>query len=275
MIVGGIVLYYPNVRRLEENICSIKPQVDKLILFNNGSELSQEVRAICKECILIDKKTNIGIAAGLNEICKYADKELNADWVLTLDQDSICPENLVSEYSKFMDLPDAGILCPQIHDMNFGKMGYDSGSNSQYDCIEACITSASLMRISAWKEVGGFWDGLFIDMVDFDICWSLVEHGYKIYRINSVALRHEIGHGREVSFRGQKAVAYNHTPVRDYYIIRNNILVGKKHGRLSQCIRWGIKRFMIIMRFEDNRWIKAKYMVRGMIHGIIGRTGGW
>ena len=273
MIAAGIVLYNPDEIRLAENIASVKHQFDNIILYNNGPTLSDSISEICQGCIIIGNKGNVGIAAALNAICDYADTNFSADWILTLDQDSICPSNLSKEYGKFLDLPNVAMLCPEINDRNFGIMAYDAAGREEFEEVESCITSASLLKISIWREIGGFWEDLFIDMVDFDICWSIHERGYKIYRINSVSLTHEIGHGRLVRFRGQDAVAYNHAPIRDYYIARNNILVGKKHGKLNQCFRWGLKRFLIIMRFEGNRPAKMWHMLKGLIHGLLGISG--
>ena len=125
-----------------------------------------------------------------------------------------------------------------------------------------------MLRISAWRKIGGFWDELFIDMVDFDLCWSLKEAGYKILRINNQVLLHEIGHARRVSFFGKDNVVYNHTPQRCYYMIRNTIAVGRKHGRRKQCRRWVLKRILLINFFESGRWRKNQMMLKGIIDGI-------
>ena len=37
MIIAGIVLYNPDICRLKENISAIRPQVDKIVLIENGS----------------------------------------------------------------------------------------------------------------------------------------------------------------------------------------------------------------------------------------------
>ena len=37
MIIAGIVLYNPDISRLKENISAIRPQVDKVVLIENGS----------------------------------------------------------------------------------------------------------------------------------------------------------------------------------------------------------------------------------------------
>ena len=125
-----------------------------------------------------------------------------------------------------------------------------------------------MLRLSAWREVGGFWDDLFIDMVDIDMCWQLKEKGYKILQVQSKALLHEIGHGKRVKLFGKDEVVYNHAPFRSYYMARNFVLVGTKHHRLYPCIRWCMRRFLLLNLYEDHRLSKDRQFLKGLIDGL-------
>jgi len=267
MIIACIVTYNPDITRLKENINSILPQVGKVIIFDNGSDNVQDVITEFEHlCTITRSVDNIGIASALNELCHHCEK-IGCEWVLTLDQDSVCPGNLMVEYSKLLSQPNVGMLSPRINDRNVGIL--DWNSDAQYDEIDACITSASLINLEAWRNVGGFWDDLFIDMVDFDMCWSLREKGYKILRVNTVSLLHEIGHSTSAVFRGSKVAILNHNPKRYYYIFRNTIAVGRRHHRLGQCLRWNVKRLWLVLRYEKNRGKKLWSIVRGTYDGVI------
>lgn len=54
--------------------------------------------------------------------------------------------------------------------------------------IDFCITSASCTNLAVWKEVGGFDERLFIDLVDNEFCKRLIVSGYKILRLNNLVL---------------------------------------------------------------------------------------
>lgn len=236
-ILAAIVLYFPDTKRLRDNINAILPQVDGIAFFNNGGTMPQTIEL--PGIVLDSESKNVGIAAALNHLCQYAiDNEY--DWILTLDQDSVCPEGLILEYKKYLGNPKIGMICPRILDRNYGSLHYDGQEGAGIEKIDACITSASLLRLSAWQQVRGFWEDLFIDMVDFDMCWSLQEKGFIILRTNLKSLLHEIGHSKRVLFRGEENVIYNHPPIRSYYISRNTIAVGRKHHRLKQCFRWDL-----------------------------------
>ncbi len=265
-VLAGIVLYYPDKNRLQDNIDRIFPQVDALAVFDNGGgkdALPQDERII----YLTLDRVNVGIARALNELSRYG-QENGYDWILTLDQDSVCPEGMIETYKRFWDDLKIGILCPIGVDRNYGQMEGLSPMNAVTHEIDACITSGSLMRLSAWKEVGGFWNELFIDMVDFDICWAMKVKGYKIIQAG-VFLDHEVGHGKPCTLFGKRTMVFNHPPFRVYYMIRNTIAVCRRHGRVRQGVRWIVKRSLLINLYEDRRLKKVWMILKGIVSGLM------
>ena len=265
-VLAGIVTYHPEKDRLIENIKAISPQVDLVVIWDNGGLEELD----CEEHPIIlpnEEQQNLGIATALNRLCEYGTRH-GFDWIITLDQDSVAPGTLVSAYQPFTSDASVGMLCPCILDRNYGSMAYDTGAGQETETVDACITSASMLRLSAWKEIGGFWDHLFIDMVDFDLCWSLQEKGYRILRVNSVSLLHEIGRSRKVRFLGKEEVVFNHSPFRCYYMIRNMLIVGKKHNRYRKCLRWAVRRFLLINLHEPQKFRKDRMMLKGFRDGL-------
>ncbi|MCQ2192705.1 MAG: glycosyltransferase family 2 protein [Paludibacteraceae bacterium] len=270
-MLAGIVLYNPEVERLKANISSIVNQVDKLVLIENGSTSTEYLQdPFFKNIEVIFNGGNLGIARALNQICDYAKKN-SYKWVLTLDQDSVCPANIISEYKKFVNTPCAGMLCPVIEDRNVGMItGFDKEPVSE---VSLCITSASLLNVDAWQKVGGFYEPFFIDGVDFDMCMLLSENGYKIYRVNSVKLVHEVGRSKKVNCFGREEIVFNHGPIRCYYMIRNRVLLGKRHANLMNQLKVVLKRFVLINLYEHNRIEKNCKGFKGLLHGFIGKYG--
>lgn len=276
-MIAGIVLFNPDISRLQQNINTILPQVEKLILVDNGSKNIDKVQELLNIFYKSDKVyvlllgDNFGIAKAQNEICRWA-LNYGYEWAITLDQDSVCPNNLVEEYKKIIMDPSVGMVCPKITDRNFGEI-FDGLVHEDIEEVSQCIASASAIRISVWEEVGGFYEPLFIDSVDFDICWSIREHGYKIIRNNKVVLLHEVGHSRVVHFAGKDRLILNHTPLRYYYKMRNSFIVGRRHHRLYRSLRASCRLVYQINRYENNRLAKNKMLFIGFLHGIIGITG--
>ena len=108
---------------------------------------------------------------------------------------------------------------------------------------------------------------MFIDAVDFDICYSLRDKGYKIYRINYTGLYHEVGHGENKSFLGRKIVVYHQKPIRIYYFSRNMLLMHRKHKKLYT-LRHMIKNELAlltrILLYEDHKKKKINAYFKGV-----------
>ena len=68
-IITGIILYNPDLYRLRENISAILPQVDKVVLVENGSSDISYLKEFEDEKIeLIVNDANMGMAYGLNQV---------------------------------------------------------------------------------------------------------------------------------------------------------------------------------------------------------------
>lgn len=291
-ILAGITLYNPNIDRLEENIEAIFSQVEEVVCVDNGSDNFKQIEQLLSlkypEIVVIQNKMNLGIAKALNQMFEYA-KENGYEWVLTLDQDSVCPDNLIKSYREvvsglnkfddsFMvqdeqmrqeneDLKHVGILCPQTVDRNF-----DSGTDHQekYTLVDRCITSASLTSLKTWEKVGGFWEDLFIDFVDHDFCAKCKEHGIKILQLNDVQILHELGNGVHHNFLGRRVTALNHSPMRKYYMVRNWIIYMYVH---KDVIDYKKERnsyrffFLKTFLFEKQKLKKLRQMRKGRRDG--------
>lgn len=176
----GIVLYNPDLNRLNENIKKIEKQVDEVLYINNNSQNTKKIEEIINKKnkentvkhTLINNNENLGIAYALNQILNYA-YENNYQWFLTLDQDSVCNSNLIKEYLKYINLPNIAMITCNKEDRNFKNL--EKVTMQEYEEVDSCITSSCFNKTSALKEVGGFDNYFFIDYVDFDICYSLKE----------------------------------------------------------------------------------------------------
>lgn len=271
-ILAGITLFNPDLVRLKDNLRAIAPQVDAVVCFDNGSRNSAEVREMIRseeKAVLIEGSQNFGVAYALNRIFEYAESH-QAEWIITLDQDSVCPSDLVPRYLKALeDLNDnrIAVLCPVTRDRNFER---EQEIHGEYEQVKDCITSASFNRVSAWKAVGGFYEPLFIDFVDYDFCAKLVEHGFTLYRVNRAFILHEIGHGENHRLFGREVTALNHSAERKYYMVRNHIYYMNLHRDVvnyayerNKCIFLFIKTIL----FEQDRRIKLSAMFRGLHDG--------
>lgn len=144
-IYAGIVTYNPDLTRLNENISAVYPQADKLIIVDNGSDNYAEICELIKQfpnvCMIHNHK-NQGIAKALNQIMETAKAE-NANWVLSLDQDSVISDSLIAHYRPYLDTPGLGMLTCILKDRN--TTGFTAKDlNGECEEVQRCITSGCL-----------------------------------------------------------------------------------------------------------------------------------
>ena len=259
-IPAGIVMFNPDIYRLKENVCAVIVQCVHIYLIDNGSSNIKEIYEILgsfnqSKITIIRNEKNQGIAKALNQLTSMAQRD-GFEWILTLDQDSISPSNIIEEFNKYIKDMNTGMLCPVICDRNKGNtIDIKNGSKE----INECITSGSLLNIKAWKEIGGFDENMFIDGVDFDICYRLRQFGYKILCVQSIVLLHELGHIEWHRFIFWRVLVKNHSPFRKYYIARNIIYIARKRESfflIFKSILQEVKLVSIVFLYEKDKKTK-------------------
>ncbi|BBH27392.1 glycosyl transferase family 2 [Intestinibaculum porci] len=270
--LASITTYNSNLDRLRLNVDAIAKQVDRVLIIDNNSENFQDIQDLLSSILNVDyiiNKENLGVATALKQAMDYAIKK-NYSWVLTLDQDSVCYDGLIEEYKKFTNLPDVGILSCNIIDRNFSEKN-DFNQHENYKEIEKCITSASFTNVKAYKDTDGYDTSMFIDGVDWDICYNFRSHGYKIYKINFDGVLHEVGHGRNVKLLGKEYIVYGESPLRNYYSARNNIYLAKKYPEyvsFTRTILREIKFIILIILYENKKFAKVSNRLKGLLEGM-------
>lgn len=271
-VLAGIVTYNPDITRLKENITKLLKQVQYIYIIDNGSSNISQIEKLIleeKKYIYLKKfERNLGIAKALKEIMNYS-KEKNFKWVLSLDQDSIIEDGLVDRYiisSNLVECNNVGMFTCLIKDRNFEDKKYEEQDKKLID-VPYCITSAAFTNVDKYFKTSGYDVDFFIDAVDFDICYSLRDLGYRICRVNYVGLYHEVGQGENRCFLGKKIVVYHQKPFRIYYFARNLILMHKKHKRLYSFFRMIKSEVALLIRiilYEDSKKEKLDNFLKGI-----------
>ena len=103
-IYVGIITYNPNIERLNENINAVIDGAEIIIVDNNSENINDIEYIINKypNIKIIKNSKNLGIAKALNQAMEYG--YMNSyDWMLTLDQDSVCPFDYISKMSNILN----------------------------------------------------------------------------------------------------------------------------------------------------------------------------
>ena len=265
-VLASVVVYKPDPERLKENIASVLPQVSRVLLVVNEDRDYEELLlplAGDKLCVIKNGK-NAGIAYALNRAMYYAHQN-GFEWVLTLDQDSVCPPDLVEKLLPHTNKTDVAMVAPRIQDRNLEAL---APAEEPWEYIKICITSGTLTRVSAWRKAGGFDNRLFIDYVDYDLCARLFLKGFRIVQDNTVCLLHEVGKKKVLRIgKNHRYELYNHAPARCYYYVRNRGYYIKKYPEFvdvekeKKLLR---DRVLVMLLFERKRVRKAIAVLKGI-----------
>ena len=269
-ICGVVVLYNP-ILDVIDNIRSYVDQIELLFVVDNSDEkidqkILDEVNRM-NNTVYISNGGNIGIAAALNiGVKKGIEKDFN--YILTMDQDSNAPADMIKNMFFIVEKngykhKEIGIITPFFLDKSKQQIPFHDID----ECSEV-ITSGNLLNLESIQEVGGFWEELFIDRVDHEICLRLRAKGYKILKVNKVILDHNLGNITNHMFFGKPQAATNHSPIRRYYIIRNTLYVSDKYKNIFPQYGKEQRRYFFydtvkIILFEKQRWKKIKAIVVG------------
>ncbi|TDQ38646.1 glycosyltransferase family 2 protein [Aureibacillus halotolerans] len=274
MIVAVIITYNPEIERLKENINAIIKQVDKTIIIDNSSSNIEQVQSLIKDfnIDMFKNPNNLGIAKAINQGIDYAFKNTYS-WILTLDQDSICSENMINEMKNVINNDhlnkNLGIVAPNIIGNNFNI----SSSINNISNPTTVFTSGSLMNVNMAVSVGGALEKLFIDYVDHEFCLRIKKNGYNIVKISTAQLNHQLGELKKHSFFGRNINTTNHSHIRRYYIYRNFIYVIKRYCIFfpGWCLLELLRKtrgIITIILFEKQRMTKLKYIAKGLKDGL-------
>ena len=264
-LAAVVVFYNPS----EDNINNIKKyekSVDRLFVVDNTDDDLLRIND-SKKIKYIKLNKNMGIAYALNKGAKEAIHE-KYKWLLTLDQDSKITEKNVLDMKKFIEnskIKNIGLVSP------FQDIGSkEEIKDIEYEDMIEVMTSGNIIDLNVYKKIGGFKDWLFIDCVDTDYCMKLHRNGYKVLRLNKVIMKHNLGDVKIHKLFGKEYPCYNHSPIRRYYIARNNLYINSMYNDLfpdycKHLIRIQKGQVKRILAFEKNKIKKLLMMYRGYI----------
>ena len=264
-IPATVIWYNPD----NENIKNIRTYIDyveKLYIIDNSKEnnkkLADSLNNLKAEYIYNEK--NLGIAKALNLACEKAAND-NFEWILTMDQDSSFDSDSINAYFRAfekMTKNNVGIISPRHILKNDIDKFSDVKESAEVDHV---MTSGNLLNLKIWEEIGRFDENLFIDEVDSEICFRIIENGYKVIQLNKIRMFHELGNLEKKNFFTRKISVLNHNHIRKYYIMRNKFYMLKKYKKYrSRYIYYILNDFFKVIFYEKDKLRKLKYMFKGI-----------
>jgi rhamnosyltransferase len=256
-------------------------------VIDNGSLNAKEIKKVITSVHrinFISLPKNMGIAHAQNVGIKIA-HELQAAFVLTLDQDSVPSVNMVSSliaiYEKFEIRGRIAAIGPLLKDehteLYLPFFSYSKGRKRRISPVEDnvvldvefLVSSGSLLAMNALKEVGLMHEALFISYVDVEWCLRAKGHGFQVLACCSTTMVHNLGDRR---LKVGSWLVPLHSPLRHFYLMRSGILMQRlphvptywKRADIVQLIR----SFILFSAIGLPSFSELISMSRGLLAGL-------
>jgi rhamnosyltransferase len=292
-----IVTYFPQAAQLRALFDAVCPQVDYVVLVDNTPDAQTGARLgrfASERCDVIVNGDNLGLAAAQNLGIERA-RERGCDHVLLLDQDSLPAPQMVCRLRLALRRLQANgmriaAVGPRWHDRHSGhdapfvrvgvgrlrKLRCTEGAHEPIEC-DTLVASGCLIPLASLDAIGPMDDRLFIDQVDVEWGLRAQARGYRLYGVCDAVLMHGIGEAavRVWFARGRRVPV--HSPVRDYYLVRNAITVFFRRPapwrwRVLQAIRLPVLVLVLIVQMPP-RAVRLRMILRGFVDAVRGRLG--
>ncbi|MDE3066957.1 MAG: glycosyltransferase family 2 protein [Verrucomicrobiota bacterium] len=284
-LISAVVVTYQPDAKLLDHLHRLSSRVAEIILVDNGSGGSSlqfvESAARLPGVELRRNGSNLGIATALNMGIRRA-LSFGRPWIATFDQDSAISENyfegLFQAYETCPASRNVGMIVPGGWGEPRARAGKPQPARGAWSFVRGAVNSGSLIKAEVFSTAGSFDDALFIDYVDTDFCLRLQKCGFKILSAAGVFLEHELGEKQTCRGPGFQISFRVHTAWRYYYIVRNRLVLYRRHLAVSPLwvlrdAAWLVLELGRILCLEKGRKSKLPAAFRGLCDGLRGRTG--
>lgn len=293
--IGALIITFnPEPARLRAVAAAIAPQVETVLVVDNGSreDPGLNLTGLAAPLHLLSLGDNYGIAAAQN---------IGIDWlrrqgmshVLMLDHDAVAAPGMVARLLEELHAREAqgervGAVGPLIHDPRRGAPAPffrvddrrrivrietpDPGEHSAR--VTFLIAAGVLLPLAVLDDVGAMDEALFIDYVDLEWSMRAVARGYTLYGHYGTTLDHRIG-DEPIRLLGRTMM--NHPPLRHYYLVRNALALWRMphprwHWKVLDAVNLSAK-CLIFSTLAPRRWAHLRMILRGIADGLRGRYG--
>lgn len=295
-LAASIVTFNPDIQTLTRLVDILKCQVEAVIVVDNASERESANAMKCwcadSQVELVLNEENQGVSAGHNQAVVIAE-EKGFTHLAMFDQDSLPSDTMLLDLLRVEERLRAGnakiaAVGPQYFDPRHRVpapfIRLEQGWVRKLQCrdqsevmpVDYLITSGTLIRLEVLREIGGFDESLFIDYIDIEWCLRAKAKGYQSYGVCAAKMHHSLG-DEVVSWQNGKRLVSVRTPLRNYYLFRNAVLLYRRpYIAWIWCLNDAYRLLLKLGFFSlvtPPRLTNLKMMLLGLYHGICGRSG--
>jgi rhamnosyltransferase len=288
-VIAVVPTYHPDAG-VVQRLLALADQVDRVVVVDDGSGSSadEHLDRVAAEGIVVERlERNSGIAVALNTGVRRALAD-GADFVVNVDQDTDLPPGYVvtalAVFAKSNPVTRLGIVC--VDAVNGAPALPTWISPEGLGLVPEAIQTGFVISRECLETAGLFDERLVIDTVDTEYCLRVRDRGFRIAVARGTDIGHSIGRRAELRpfgvpvrhANGRIATYQYHSPLRRYYIARNNIdLMLRNVRRRPRWVMTVLKREMggmiVSMVSGPQRLAQVLAITTGTVHGLVRRRG--
>ena len=271
-ILVGIVLYNPNLSRLQQNIDAVAHETDSILLVDNASKNVNKIAIFAKDkkIKLICNTENKGLPRVFNSMISYA-QENGFENLLLLDQDSVFHKKAIEYYKEYISSNYVCIVPKIIQRLDEYEKKFGEKEKSETE-VEFAINSGTLINLKILPPNIRFNEKLFVDCVDFDFFIQLRKRGLKILKVNKIKLLCDLGNLSVHHFHHIDFFANNYSTFRLEKQARDRVIFLFKHFRnplAKEVFLHSALGYLMILMFEKQKIAKIFAVSKGLVKGLI------
>jgi len=297
-VCAVVVAYQPDPACFASLLQAVLPQVGGLVVVNNGAAgavVPPEIRENgATHCSVLEMGQNAGVATAQNRGIVWA-REQGYSHVILFDQDSEPAPDMVEKLldawmALDRDAVPVAAVGPRLVDRRDGRVSpfvtftafgvkETCCVSGRYVPVDFLVSSGMLASVAVYEKVGMLDEGLFIDNVDMDWCFRARRQKLLLHGVCDAVMWHQIGNRvRRLPFFGHSYAIYQHdNPLRQYYIMRNRILLYRRDYTpfpwiVQDALRAVVKTLITLIFFAQRR-TNFYMMLNGLMDGLRGKSG--
>lgn len=195
--IHAVVIGRNESERLDACFLSLLNQVDQIIYVDSGSTDSSVLVARKYNCNVIELNSSAPYTAARARNAGFSEvknNSLSTDYVQFVDGDCELSKNWITTGTKFLDEhPECGIVCGRTLEKYPNQSIYNFLCDLEWDTPVGDTNRCggiALIRITAFDEIGGF-NPKVIAAEDDEMCHRMLEHGWKIWRLDCDMAHHD------------------------------------------------------------------------------------
>jgi rhamnosyltransferase len=287
--VAGVVTAFRPSPELVTNVESLLRQLTTVVVVDDGGGPGfDHIFAALTDAgaVIVRLAENSGIGAALNAGIRRARESANPAYIVTVDQDSHLPAGYIRALLDTAVAARAagiepGLISPsRIH----GNPVKRAGSRNGMALGKEPIQSGLMLPVTTLEAIGGFWEELFIDLVDTEYYFRALDADLPTV-LADAEFDHSLGTmvdarvlGRTVEVGGRPLKVRIAATWRYYYIFRNRLLVSRRYATRNPAwvaagIWTDLRHLLVVTLLAPGRSARLKFVCRGIADGLRGRSG--